>query len=113
MTEEGTAGRTASAQRGEPAAGDFPAGMPGFLFALPAAPRQPTSFKAQPYKDFSRGFSLPLGAEIASFFRQLRDISDRQQACGLAGTSSSRAGGIWKGACRRQAFGVGGSHTHW
>lgn len=106
VTEEATTGRTASARSGEPSAGDFPAGTPGFLFALPAAPRQPTGFRHRLIRTFLVGSASP-GAEIASFLRQLRDISDRQQACGPAGASSPRAGGIWEGACRWQAFGAG------
>lgn len=87
VREEVTVRHTASAQRG---GGDFPASTPTFLLA-PAHWLQ-----AQPYKDFSPGF----GTEIASFLCQLREISDRQEACRPAGASSPRAGGIWDVACR-------------
>lgn len=86
VREEVTVRHTASAQRG---GGDFPASTPGFLLA-PAH-----WLRAQPYKDFSPSF----GTQIASFLCQLRDISDRQEACRSAGASSPRAGGIWDGAC--------------
>lgn len=93
---EAMAGRTASARRGELAARDFPAGTPGFLFALPAAPRQPTGFRHGLIRIFLMG-----SAQKSTLSSASREISDRQQACGPAGARSLRASGVWEGACRR------------
>lgn len=57
VTEEEATGAAPALKNSELAAGDFPAGMPGFLFALPAA-LSAHQLQAQPYKDFSCGFSL-------------------------------------------------------
>lgn len=68
-------GRSASTRSSELAAGDFPAGTPGFLFALPAAHCQPTGFRHSLIRTFLVGSASP-GAEVASFLHQLRDLSD-------------------------------------
>lgn len=106
LRERGAGGGAGQAQcqaRRQPPARDFPAGRPGFLFALPAAPRQPPGFRHSLIRTFlwvqHRTQLFPLPAERC----------DRQQAC----RRQQPEGRWYLGRGLLQAFWCGGSHTRW